>query len=266
MIHLQKIHYFTLIICLCFSSYSQAITGPLSNLSDFSELYLDLNHSILLNNDVPLDVSDYWLEDSISKAMDLTDEETLKQVKEQAENGDADSQLLLGVVFYFEQKKFADGVKWLLLAAEQGQARAQALMAFAYLFNVGGIPTDIEKGMAWLARAIDQKDPYAYYFKGLLYETGNGVTKNLEQALLNYRIAAELGAVEAMRIMGVRSVLGLGVQKNIEQGAIWVRQAAEQGDSKAWLFLGYLYQHGLGVEKDSLKALNWLEFIPQMFR
>ena len=66
-----------------------------------------------------------------------------------------------------------------------------------------------------------------------MYHYGNGVPQNFQEALKWYRTSAELGDINAQRILGEMYLKGQNVQKDDAEAANWFGKAARQGDPKA---------------------------------
>ncbi|HJJ51486.1 MAG TPA: tetratricopeptide repeat protein [Methanocorpusculum sp.] len=71
------------------------------------------------------------------------------------------------------------------------------------------------------------------------------------------REAAE-GKVEAMYLLGMIYYSGDGASKDPEQAKAWFEKAAAEGDTVAMRSLAEMYNNGEGVEKDPVKAQEWL--------
>ena len=72
-----------------------------------------------------------------------------------------------------------------------------------------------------------------------------------------YRKAAEHGHAEAQGRLGSCYYSGDGVAKNLVEAVKWYRKAAEQGDAVAQYLLGLCYQYGDGIAKDETEATKW---------
>jgi TPR repeat protein len=72
-----------------------------------------------------------------------------------------------------------------------------------------------------------------------------------------YSLAAEGGSAQAQFSVGVLYASGDGVQRDLAQAVHWYRCAAEQGDAAAQNNLGVLYATGQGVAQDEDEALSW---------
>ena len=96
---------------------------------------------------------------------------------------------------------YAEAIKWLKLAAEQGQAYAQ--FGLGTMYDSGhGVPKDRSEAAKWYRRAADQGQVSAqfnlgFYLYGMVFDLGidNGydkskVTERLEEAYKWFNLAA----------------------------------------------------------------------------
>jgi len=74
-------------------------------------------------------------------------------------------------------------------AAEQGNARAQANLGFAYMRGLG-VPLDYVEAIKWSAKAAAAGVPTAHVNLGFLYATGLGGQRNYLLAYKHYAILA----------------------------------------------------------------------------
>jgi len=76
-----------------------------------------------------------------------------------AENGDAEGQFALGVMYFTGgaavRKDMAEAARWFRLAAEQGHAKAQSLLGGMY-WDGSGVPKDRGEAERWYRMAIDK--------------------------------------------------------------------------------------------------------------
>lgn len=72
------------------------------------------------------------------------------------------------------------------------------------------------------------------------------------------RRAAEAGDPEASAVMGLLYQTGQGVPRNIDEAARWFRRAAERDDCAGQYHLGLLHLQGKGVPKNIDEAAHWL--------
>lgn len=73
-----------------------------------------------------------------------------------ADAGDAEAQVRMGMSCYFKQDK-VDAAEWFRKAAEQGNADAQALLAACYLCGEG-VKQDKSQAIKWYRKAADNGD------------------------------------------------------------------------------------------------------------
>jgi uncharacterized protein len=104
----------------------------------------------------------------------------------------------------------------------------------------------------------NQNDAKACYNLGLMYQDGDGVAKNLDEAAKWYTKSADLGYKEAQYTLGA-----LVFQRQIQsisyrQAVTYYEQAAKQGHVKSQLNLGMLYFRGDVIAQDLPAAVQWL--------
>lgn len=107
-------------------------------------------------------------------------------------------------------------------------------------------------------------DPAAQYDIALMYANGLGVSKDMEQAFVWTKSAADKGHGQAQYMVARAYHQGLGVAADIRQAMNWYRRAAEQGSEKACLNLSKLlaepqpqaaFQYALeAAQKGSIEA------------
>ena len=96
-----------------------------------------------------------------------------------------------------------------------------------------GVPKDLEQAVYWFRKSAEQGDAFAQFELGMCYQSGDGVPKDLEQAVKWYRKSAEQGNAFAQNNLGVCYEKGNGVPKDLEQAAYWYRKSAGQGNVNA---------------------------------
>lgn len=145
----------------------------------------------------------------------------------------------------------------------------------------------------------NQNDAKACYNLGLMYQDGDGVAKNMDEAVKWYTKSAELNYKEAQYMLAslvfqrqiqsisypqavtyyeqaakqghVKSQLNLGmlylrgdvIAQDMPAAVQWLSQAASNNNSEAQGYLADLYQQGAGVEQDTVKAAMWLMLATQ---
>ncbi|RRD91699.1 serine/threonine-protein kinase [Conchiformibius steedae] len=83
------------------------------------------------------------------------------------------------------------------------------------------------------------------------------VALNGDEALVELRMAAEQGNVNAQYNLALMYYNGDRVSTDNRQAAEWFRKAAEQGYASGQLSLGVMYEHGEGINQDREQAIYW---------
>jgi len=194
-----------------------------------------------------------------------------------AEKGHADAQCDLGFLYEYGNgvgKSLSTAATWYRKAALQGTSCASYLLAWLYEDGGEGWERNLNEAKEWFRKAVDQGDEDAQgrledvdrkdadgsydYETGSNYETGDGVEKDVAEAALWYRKAAEKGHARASYCLaGLYEDGGEGLERDLNEAALWFRKAAEKGHANAQCDLGLLYKYGDGVEKDAAEAAFW---------
>jgi hypothetical protein len=187
---------------------------------------------------------------------------TSAPLRKAAEQGDADAQYNLGVLYYEE---------W------EGQSVLQhdTQVAFwcrtirtwrAWINSADPYNRHYTQAVFWFRKAAEQGDADAQDALGNLYYDGHGPLSmqlimygHYAQAALWFRKAAEQGDADAEYSLGMMYEDGQGVPQDDTQAAAWLRKAAEQGDADAQWSLGGLYLQGRGVPQDYVEAYFWYD-------
>ncbi len=95
------------------------------------------------------------------------------------------------------------------------------------------------------------------YNLGVMYERGQGATRDYAEAVGWWRKAAAQGHAKAQFNLGIMYGNGRGVPQDYAKAVGWWRKAAEQGNAKAQNNLGLMYGKGQGVPQDYAQAHMW---------
>lgn len=118
-----------------------------------------------------------------------------------------------------------------LKAAAQGDARAQVTLGLMY--DQGElVPQDYQQAVVWYTKGAEQGDADGQANLGVMYKEGLGVTQDFQQALVWYTKAAEQGHAKAQVNLAVMYFEGQGVPQNYGLAYIWSSLAAATGDIK----------------------------------
>lgn len=122
------------------------------------------------------------------------------------------------------------------------------------VFSQGPLTSD---EVAFLRANPQEGSAQAQYNLGVMYDYGEGVEQNDEEAARWFRLAAEQGYANAQYNLGVSYSIGQGVPENFAEAVDWFRLAAEQGLASAQYALGTMYDVGGGVPQDYDEAIRW---------
>jgi hypothetical protein len=157
---------------------------------------------------------------------DLSEESPLEDVRTCAEQGDADAQNNLGLMYDNGEgvpEDDAEAVRWYRLAAEQGDAFAQDNLGSMYE-NGAGVPEDDAEAVRWYRLAAEQGDAFAQNNLGFMYDNGEGVPEDDVLAYMWWNLAAAQGDEDAQE------------NKDILESRMTREQIAEaQRLSREWL-------------------------------
>ena len=143
------------------------------------------------------------------------------------------------------EKDCAEGHKWLLLAAAQGDAPAKQIL------------TDLEVQLTPEQRAEGQKRAGEFKLPAVAADLAqpSGTDGNL---LPDLRAKVATGDAQAQNELGEALYSGKrGVTKNAVAAVKWFRKAAEKNYGVAQLNLGVCYERGEGVAKYEVEAYKW---------
>jgi TPR repeat protein len=178
-----------------------------------------------------------------------------------ASNGLSDARCDIGLALiagtYGLETNFAEGARYLHLAALHDNAKALNGLGYCYM-NGLGVPQDFNEGMRLYQAAAEEGNSDAMANLALEYTKGRAVSKD-ERKALDWDIkAAEAGKAKSQLIVGKAYLYGYGlIETNTTLGLQWITKAAEQGYANAQLTLGCIYNNGIIVPKDSQQAEYW---------
>lgn len=98
-------------------------------------------------------------------------------------------------------------------------------------------------------------EPAIHYLIGRCYMS----LGNIDEAVIWYKKAAELGNASAQEILGDLYFSGEYMEEDVFEAVKWIRKAAENGMPSSQNTLGMLYYVGNGVELDYEQAFRWLQ-------
>lgn len=137
--------------------------------------------------------------------------------------------------------------------AEKGEA--EALFHYAWTFA----ETDFRKTAVLLQRASEMQFVPAMSFMALLYYSGIGVPKRLDESFRLTEAAYRLAPKECAGDLGAYYLMGVGVPKNTARAVALFEEGAAAGERTAKVNLAYCCLLGKGVPKDRKRAFRLCE-------
>lgn len=151
---------------------------------------------------------------------------------------------------------------YLQQAAEGGHVPAQVDLAYMHLNGSHRAPKDLAAAHRWFEAAARGGSPQALCVLGDFHYHGwGGVRQDARQAVRLYRQTARSDAACAANSQYAlyrAHAAGNGVPKDMKQAIDWLHQAAEAGHPRAQRALGRAYDRGEGVSRDPALARLWL--------
>lgn len=141
-------------------------------------------------------------------------------------------------------------------AAQAGDANAMNRLGCRYHFG-NGVEKNLDEAIKCYRLAAQAGDAAGMCNLGFMYEQGLTVDKDQAEALKWYRRAADAGDAVGMNQVGLAYHLGLNTEKDFAQAMTWYLKAAQAGNTAAMSNIAYMYEHGEGVDKDQAKANTW---------
>lgn len=140
--------------------------------------------------------------------------------------------------------------------AEAGNSHAQVALGIMYDYGQG-VEQDDEEAMKWYIRAAEQGIPLVQHDVGVKYFQGLGVEQDYLEAAKWWELSANAGLADSQFNLGLLYYRGLGLEQDYTRAAELFRKAAEQGHSHAQYSLAVMYAFGNSMEKDYTEALKW---------
>jgi len=140
--------------------------------------------------------------------------------------------------------------------AEKGEASAQYTLG--WMFESGqGVKKNYQQAEFWYTKAAKQGDVAAQYVLATLHAKGSGLPLNNLEAVHWFTEAANQGDAAAQYKLGEHFRNGLGVKQNYKESLIYFTKAAEQGHIASQIIIGKIYQSGIGDKQNYKKAIRW---------
>jgi TPR repeat protein len=150
----------------------------------------------------------------------------------------------------------ATEIQALRAAAERGNAESQVRLGFVYQSGEVVQP-DAEEAVKWYRRAAESGHAEGMWRLGGMYLTGNGVARDERDGVRWCREAAEAGPADLKYLLGEMYERGEHLPQDYEEALKSYREAAKEGHARAMSNIGMLYAQGFGVERSETEAAAW---------
>jgi TPR repeat protein len=183
--------------------------------------------------------------------------QSIAELIKQAEDGDVKAQFELACDYHDGSgvvPSDAMAFSWVHKAALQGLPSAENYLGILYDMGIG-VENDHQQALVWWEAAAQQGERKAEFNIGRAdYDSGS-----YTQALSWLQKSAQQGVAEAALYVGLIYVNGYGVTKDYQEAMRWYRMAADGGNDDAMLKLGFSFEFP-GVEgnkQDITEAMRW---------
>lgn len=160
------------------------------------------------------------------------EEETAE--KEPGEDIYGEGVLLIANPLFEERTR---GYSLLQQAAEMGNSKAKAELAFGYLFG-STLERNFTAAFEIFNGLAARGNPAGQYGLGFMYSTGIGLNSNQAKAILYYTFAALGGDHYAQMAMGYRALMGISVVQSCEAALSYYYKAAKKVASEVSIISG----------------------------
>jgi len=128
-----------------------------------------------------------------------------------------------------------------------------------WLYENGiGVSKDKNEAIRWYKLAADQNHKQAQFNLGLFFLKDETMNDNYQSAIKWLSLAAKQGVSEAQYNLGTIYFDGLGVVQNFKKAFDNYLMSAENGFVMSQHKLSIMFLNGWGIEKDKIKAFMWV--------
>lgn len=121
-------------------------------------------------------------------------------------------------------------------------------------------PIDYESlKLAEVVKRANGNDARAQFELGSRFNYGRGTPKNVREALVWLRRAAQSGQTDAQRLLAVKLYNGYDVETDYDEALRWTQRLAESGDAPGQMMLGSMYANGEGGPRNLVRAYMWYD-------
>ncbi|MFT5425784.1 MAG: hypothetical protein ACI9ZT_000717 [Gammaproteobacteria bacterium] len=140
--------------------------------------------------------------------------------------------------------------------AESGDSQAQVTLGIMYDFGQG-VSKDPTEAIKWYIKAAEQGIPVVQHDVGVKYFEGQGVEQDYLKAAYWWEQSANSGLADSQFNLGLLYYRGIGLEIDYQKASTLFTSAAKQEHPHAQYSLAVMYAFGQGLDKDYEKALQW---------
>lgn len=155
------------------------------------------------------------------------------------------------------QKDYAGAHGIYLLLASQHDAKACYNLGLMYQLG-DGVSRNLDEAVKWFSQSAVLNYAEAQYTLASLVFQRQIQSISYPQAVEYYAQAAKQGHVKSQLNLGMLYLRGDVIAQDIPAAVHWLSLAASNRNSEAQGYLADLYQQGVGVEQSTVKATMWL--------
>ncbi len=153
---------------------------------------------------------------------------------------------------------------WVKQAADKGNESAQALLGRMYVEGLG-VKVDVPRGLKMLAQQEKERLPDAFNELGKLYRNDSSGMTDKAKAAAYFRQGAALGQREAAQALAMMLHTGEGIPRDLPQAIQYYELAIKSGYTDSMNNLAEIYRQGEhGIPRNIDKAISLLRGAAQM--
>jgi TPR repeat protein len=145
--------------------------------------------------------------------------------------------------------------EWHLRGAKAGDPDGMTTTGVHYRYGEG-VRKDLKEAVRWYRLAARRGCPNANSNLGICFKNGEGVRRDRRKAFEYKARAARLGHARAKIVVAAWTIDGFGVRRDAAKGVAMLRRLARRDPAAAYE-LGDRYGEGDGVPKDARRAVRW---------
>ena len=133
----------------------------------------------------------------------------------------------------YDAKDYAKAYELLLPLADAG-ANAEACYRLGLMYDSGnGMTRDLSKAVKYYESAAAKGHGKGAFNAGVMYLNGDGVTMDYAKASELFQIGAEAGDLDSQLNLGLMLAAAKGVERNLSLAFKWLFLASDSGEPKA---------------------------------